>query len=61
LKLDVSRIIPGDWGKAESGWLAHAPQKPNREVRERRQDSPVPLAAFARCQLREVELRDEER
>ena len=19
----VSRIIPGDWGKAESGWLAH--------------------------------------
>jgi hypothetical protein len=22
LKLDVSRIIPGNWGKAESGWLA---------------------------------------
>ena len=22
LKLDVSRIIPGDWGKVESGWLA---------------------------------------
>ena len=20
--LNVSRIIPGDWGKAESGWLA---------------------------------------
>jgi len=22
LKLEVSRIIPGDWGKVESGWLA---------------------------------------
>ena len=22
LKPEVSRIIPGDWGKAESGWLA---------------------------------------
>ena len=22
LKSEVSRIIPGDWGKAESGWLA---------------------------------------
>jgi hypothetical protein len=22
LKLEVSRIIPGNWGKAESGWLA---------------------------------------
>ena len=53
LKLKVSRIIPGDWGKAESGWLAHAPLKPDRKVRERRQDSPVPLAAFARRQLRE--------
>jgi hypothetical protein len=27
-----------------------APLKPDREVRQRRQDSPVPLAAFARCQ-----------
>jgi len=23
LTLNISRIIPGDWGKAESGWLAH--------------------------------------
>ena len=23
MKLRVSRIIPGDWGKVESGWLAH--------------------------------------
>ena len=22
MKLAVSRIIPGDWGKVESGWLA---------------------------------------
>jgi len=22
LKPEVSRIIPGNWGKAESGWLA---------------------------------------
>jgi hypothetical protein len=22
MKLDVSRIIPGDWGKVGSGWLA---------------------------------------
>jgi hypothetical protein len=22
LKSEVSRIIPGDWGKVESGWLA---------------------------------------
>jgi siroheme synthase len=22
LRLNVSRIIPGDWGKAGSGWLA---------------------------------------
>jgi hypothetical protein len=21
LRLNVSRIIPGDWGKVESGWL----------------------------------------
>jgi hypothetical protein len=21
LRLDVSRIIPGDWGKVEPGWL----------------------------------------
>ena len=25
--LNVSRIIPGDWGKAESGWLAWPLQK----------------------------------
>ena len=23
LPQNISRIIPGDWGKAESGWLAH--------------------------------------
>jgi len=23
LTLKVSRIIPGDWGKDESGWLVH--------------------------------------
>ncbi len=27
LPLDVSRIIPGDWGKAESGWLAQPLQR----------------------------------
>jgi hypothetical protein len=48
--LNVSRIIPGDWGKAESGWLAWPLLRPDRKVRKRRQDSPVPLAAFARCQ-----------
>jgi hypothetical protein len=31
--LNVSRIIPGDWGKVESGWLAQPLFKPDREVR----------------------------
>ena len=34
--LNVSRIIPGDWGKAESGWLAwpllSGPQGPGAEA-----------------------------
>ena len=50
MPLDVSRIIPGDWGTAKSGWLAWPLGKPDRKVRRRRQDSPVPLAAFARRQ-----------
>ena len=38
LKLDVSRIIPGDWGKAEPGWLAQPLFKPTAR--------PVAEAAF---------------
>jgi hypothetical protein len=45
-----SRIIPGDWAKAASGWFGAAPRKPGRKAWGRRQDSPVPLAAFARRQ-----------
>ena len=33
MKLDVSRIIPGDWGKVESGWLAWPLSSPDRKVR----------------------------
>ena len=33
LTLKVSRIIPGDWGKVESGWLAQPLLKPGRKVR----------------------------
>jgi hypothetical protein len=33
LKPDVSRIIPGDWGKVESGWLAWPLSSPDRKVR----------------------------
>src|SRR6266542_6518476 len=31
--LNVSRIIPGDWGKAESGWLAWPLLRLHRKVR----------------------------
>ena len=31
--LNVSRIIPGDWGKAESGWLARPLLRLHRKVR----------------------------
>ncbi len=47
---DDSRIIPSDWRKVEPGWLARPPVGLDRKIRERRQDSPVPLAAFARRQ-----------
>jgi hypothetical protein len=30
---DVSRIIPGDWGKVESGWLVQPLSSPDRKVR----------------------------
>jgi hypothetical protein len=43
LKPEVSRIIPGNWGKAESGWLARPLIKADRKVRWRRQNSLVPL------------------
>jgi hypothetical protein len=29
---EVSRIIPGDWGKVESGWLAEPLINPGRKV-----------------------------
>jgi len=45
----VPRIIPGDWGKVGPGWLAQPLTIPPRGG-GRRQYSPVPLAAFARCQ-----------
>ena len=42
LKLFVFRIIPGDWGKVESGWLTRLLL--NRPKGRRRRNSPVPLA-----------------
>ena len=30
---DVSRIIPGDWGKIGSGWLARSLSSADRKVR----------------------------
>ena len=41
---------PRRLGKGRVRLVGLAPLKPDRKVRERRQDSPVPLAAFARCQ-----------
>jgi len=34
LKLKVPRIIPGDWGKAGSGWLIRPLQEAGRKVCE---------------------------
>lgn len=42
---------PRRLGKGRARLVGAAPLKPERKFRERRQDSPVPLAAFARCQL----------
>jgi len=53
LTLRISRIIPGDWGTVEPGWLVQ-PLYTMPKGRRWRQDSPVPLATFARCQNREV-------
>jgi hypothetical protein len=51
--IDVAAASPMDnprrLGKGRARLVGSAPLKPDREVRERRQDSPVPLAAFARC------------
>jgi hypothetical protein len=46
----VPRMIPGDRGKVESGWLAQPLEDRFARGGNRRQYSPVPLAAFARCQ-----------
>jgi hypothetical protein len=46
----VSRIIPGNWGKVESGWLAQPLLSRIARCVWRRQDSPVPLAMFAHRQ-----------
>ena len=43
MKLFVSRIIPGDWGKVGSGWLIR-PLRSRPEGRWRRRNSLVPLA-----------------
>jgi len=43
---ETQKIIPGDRGKVESGWLIQ-PLLSESQDSERRQDSPVPLAAFA--------------
>src|SRR5438876_887476 len=50
----VSEIIPGDWGKAGPGWLARPLHDRAARLGNRRQDSPAPLAAFARRQRRET-------
>jgi hypothetical protein len=51
-EIDAGRFKdnPRRLGKGRVRLVGLAPLKPDREVRERRQDSPVPLAAFARCQ-----------
>jgi hypothetical protein len=55
---------PRRLGKGEVRLVGQAPLKPGREARGRRQDSPVPLAAFARCQYtrkRNLAARDDEK
>ena len=42
-RLDVSRIIPGDWGKVGSGWLVQLLCNLTAGSAGRRQNSPVPL------------------
>ena len=32
MTLEVSKIIPGDWGKVKSGWLAEPLISPDRKV-----------------------------
>ena len=46
----IDRIIPGNWGKIGSGWLARSLGTGDASFQATRQYSPVPLAAFARCQ-----------
>lgn len=45
-----SGIIPGDWGKVGPGWLARLLSSRGASRGGWRQDSPVPLATFARRQ-----------
>jgi len=40
---NASGIIPGDWGKVESGWLGLTPLNAVLTNGQWRQDSPVPL------------------
>jgi hypothetical protein len=48
--VDRLKDNPRRLGKGWARLVGSAPLKPGRKVRERRQDSPVPLAAFARRQ-----------
>ena len=43
---------PRRLGKSRVRLVGQAPLKPHRKVRQRRQNSPVPLAMFARRQMR---------
>ena len=40
-------IIPGDWGKVGTGWLAQPLEVRAARFGDWRQDSPVPLAGVA--------------
>jgi len=46
----IPEIIPGDWGKVESCWLAQPLEARFARNGNRRHNSPVPLMAFARRQ-----------
>ena len=52
---------PRQLGKGRARLVGAAPLRPDRKVRRRRQDSPVPLVAVARDQFCEKELGGEER
>ena len=52
---------PRQLGKGRARLVGSAPLRPDRKVRRRRQDSPVPLVAVARGQLCEKELGGEGR